>query len=109
MEDLVKEIDVNITNAGLSYDFPIPPREVGKAEYTTRTQDNPRQNEIIAYTRAGSLPSCKIVFYTTIPKEEEFVLIPGSGLSIKQAANITRKFIKNLPEGLIDADLGPGL
>lgn len=38
---------------------------------------------------------------------EEYDLAPE--LSLASAAEITRRFITHLPEGLIDADLGPGL
>lgn len=96
-----------ITNEALGHDSWIP-LDVGKKGYLTKIDENPRnQNEFDSSTEKEDSIRFYVILSITADSIEELDLAPE--LSLSEAAALTRKFINELPEDLVDADLGPGI
>lgn len=99
MPDIIMEIE----NELLSH-IPLSlPRKIRATGYLTVANDNNQQlNEPYFYTIQGS--RSQSVLSNLI---EEFDLAPE--LSLKDAAEMTQQFINELPDDIIDVELGPGI
>ncbi len=95
------------TNEVLSHD-PWIPLHVGRSGYLTKIDENPRkQNEFDSSTEKEDPIRFDIILSIATDSIEELDLAPE--LSLSEAATLTRKFINELPEDLVDVDLGPGI
>ena len=105
MEETLEQIKVGLTdtaNNNTSRALLVPPH---KGAYLTLgdRDDLSQLNAYILYTYSEKLLSPLI---TATEFVEEVDLAPE--LSIRDAAEATRKFIRDLPDDIVDVDTGPG-
>ncbi len=110
MPEVIEKVKIGIkdtTNEASTRD-PWVPRHMRKAIYITKIDESPHQlNEVECFTRTENLSRQNIIFSITSDPIEEFDLAPE--LNLSDAARIAKKFINDLPDDIIDADLGSGL
>ena len=81
-----------------------------KTSYLTATEENSQQfNERDSYTTRINRLQRGFIFISPLTSDpiEEFELAPV--LSLKDAAEMTQQFINELPDDIIDVELGPGI
>lgn len=110
---MLEQIEIDIidtANKGVNLD-PFISRhmhETDETGYITQMDDIPQQlNEYYTYTRKAKSPRFKIIYSITGDPIEEFDLAPE--LTLEEAAEVTKRFINDLPDDIIDIDLGSGL
>lgn len=107
---MLEQIEIDIidtANRGVNLD-PFIPRHMHETGYITEADDIPQQvSGYCAYTREAESPRFKIIYSITGDSIEELDLAPE--LTLEEAAEATKRFINDLPDDIIDIDLGSGL
>ena len=108
MPEVLEQIDLgykNTANREVAQD-PWIPRSVRKKGYITSNNDPPQQLNEDASCTQGNRRRLEIIISITADFVGEFDLAPE--LTIKEAANIAKKFFKSPPSDIIDSDLDSG-
>ena len=102
------EIDiVDTANKGVNFD-PLIPCHMHETGYITQVDNISEQlHEYCTYAGRPRSPRFKIIYSITDDLIEEFDLAPE--LTLEEAAEATKRFINDLPDDIIDIDLGSGL